>query len=145
MAGQGCTTCGRLVAMLWENGERRRKWRGIRKWREIQCPHFFIFSLFPPSLSISYIKNCLILLQNVEYSTFVANVTKNVTYVLWENNSGSNLPRESSASFAGLPSKMIFILYTVFPTSREQGNMMRLCTRWLEAVFLALKMGGGWQ
>ena len=36
-------------------------------------PHF---SLFPPSLSISYIKNCLILSQNVNYATFVTNVTK---------------------------------------------------------------------
>ena len=33
-------------------------------------------SLFPPSLSISYIKICHILSQNVKYGIFVANVTK---------------------------------------------------------------------
>ena len=48
----------------------------MRKWREIYSLHFLIFSLFPPSLSISYIKNCHILWQNVKYSTFVANVTR---------------------------------------------------------------------
>ena len=50
-----------------------------RKGREIHSLHFLIFSLFPPSLSISYIKNCLILSQNVKYDTFVAYVTKNLT------------------------------------------------------------------
>ena len=35
-------------------------------------------------------KNCLILTQNVRYGIFIANVTKNLTYALWENNSGSN-------------------------------------------------------
>ena len=72
---QGCTSCASLAAWLWENGERMRKWRGrdrMRKWREIHSLHFLIFSLFPPSLSISYIKNCLILSQNVKYGTFVA-------------------------------------------------------------------------
>ena len=58
-----------------------KKWRENeemeRKWREIHSLHFLIFSFFPPSLSISYIKNCLILSQNVKYGTFVANVTKN--------------------------------------------------------------------
>ena len=39
----------------------------MRKWREIHSLHFLIFSLFPPSLSISYIKNCLILSQNVKW------------------------------------------------------------------------------
>ena len=47
-------------------------------------------------------KNCHILSQNVKYGTFVANVTKNLTYVLWGNISGSNLRRESSASCEGL-------------------------------------------
>ena len=47
------------------------------KWREAHSLHFLIFSLFPPSLSISYVKNCLILSQNVvTYGTFSANVTK---------------------------------------------------------------------
>ena len=50
-------------------------------------PHSF---LFPPSLSISYITNCHILSQNVKYGTFVANVTKILTYALWGNKSGSN-------------------------------------------------------
>ena len=58
---QGWTTCCSLAAWLRENGERMRQWRGngerIRKWREIHSSlHFCIFSLFPPSLSISYIK-----------------------------------------------------------------------------------------
>ena len=92
-----------------------RKWGEIekmkRKCREIQSLHFLIFSLFPPSLSISYIKNCLILSQNVKYGTFVANVTKNLTYALWQNSSGSNSLRESSASCEGLP----FRVKSAFP------------------------------
>ena len=48
----------------------------MRKWREIHSQDFLILCLFPPSLSISYIKNCHILSQNVKYGTFVANVTK---------------------------------------------------------------------
>ena len=50
------------------------------------------------------IKTFLILSQNVKYGTFVANVTKNLRYALWENNSGSNSLRESSASCEGLVS-----------------------------------------
>ena len=42
----------------------------MRKWREIHSLHLLIFSLSPPSLSISYIKNCLILSQNGKYDTF---------------------------------------------------------------------------
>ena len=53
----------------------------MRKWREIDSLHFFILSPFPPPLSISYIKICHILLQNVNYGTFVANVTKVLTYL----------------------------------------------------------------
>ena len=52
----------------------------MRKWREIHPQDFLILCLFHPSLSISYIKNCHILSQNVKYGTFVANVTKNLTY-----------------------------------------------------------------
>ena len=56
------------------------KWRGkgerMRKLREIHSLYFLISSLFPPSLSISYIKICHILSRNVKYGTFVANVTK---------------------------------------------------------------------
>ena len=65
---------------VWWNGEEMKR---LRKGRKIHSLHFLIFSLFPPSLSISCIKNCLILSQNVKYGTFVANITKN--YALWEN------------------------------------------------------------
>ena len=43
----------------------------MRKWRK----NFLILSLYPPSLSISYIKIGHILSQNVKYGIFVANVT----------------------------------------------------------------------
>ena len=112
---QGCTNCCSLAAGLRGNEERMRKWRGngerMRKWREneeIHSQDFLILCLFPPSLSISYIKNCHILSQNVKYGTFVANVTKNLTYALWGNNSGSNSLRGSSASCAGLTNKEYF-------------------------------------
>ena len=111
-ARQGCTTCGSLVAGLGENGERMRKWRAngerMRKWRYNEEMERYSLSTFPHFLFISFlsihfqIKSCLILLQNVKYGTFVANVTKNLTYALWENNSGSNSLRESSASCEGL-------------------------------------------
>ena len=52
----------------WGNGER-----------------FLIFSVFPPSLSISYMKDCLILSRNVKYGPFVANVIKNLASLLNEN------------------------------------------------------------
>ena len=52
----------------------------MRKYREIHSQDFLIICLFPPSLSISFIKNCHILSQNVKYGTFVANVTKNLIY-----------------------------------------------------------------
>ena len=41
--------------------------------------NFLILSLYPPSLSISYIKICHILSQNIKYGTFVAKVTKKLT------------------------------------------------------------------
>ena len=92
---QGCTNRCSLAAGLRRNEERMRKWRGseerMRKWREIHSLHFLILSLFPPSLSISSIKICHILSQNINYGTFVTNGTKNLTYALWGNNSGSNL------------------------------------------------------
>ena len=105
--------CSRAARKWRENEEMKRKWRENeemkRKWREneemereIHSQDFLIFCLFPPYLSISYIKNCHILSQNVKYGTFVANVTKNLTYALWGNNSGSNSLRGSSASCAGL-------------------------------------------
>ena len=70
------------------NGEKmERKWgigERMRKCREIPSLHLLISSLFPPSLSISYIKNCIILAQNGQYGTFVVNVTKKLSYVLWK-------------------------------------------------------------
>ena len=48
----------------------------MRKGRGIHSLHFLIFSLFPPSLSISYIENFLILSQNIKYGTFVMNVMR---------------------------------------------------------------------
>ena len=56
----------------------------MRKWREIHYLHILIFSLFPPSLSMSYIENCLIMSQNVKHSTFVANVTKKTYHTGYE-------------------------------------------------------------
>ena len=88
---QGCTNLlqpGSRAARKWrENEEMKRKWRENeemkRKWREneemereIHSQDFLILCLFPPSLSISYIKNCHILSQNAKYGTFVASVAK---------------------------------------------------------------------
>ena len=65
-----------------------RKWRGngekMRTWRKIHSLNFLILSLFPPSLSISYVKICHILAQNVKYGTFVVNVAKNLTCTRYE-------------------------------------------------------------
>ena len=61
----------------------------MRKWRK----NFLILSLYPPSLSISYIKICHILSQMSQ---------KNSTYALQGNNSRSNSLRGSSVSCAGL-------------------------------------------
>ena len=80
----------------WGNGER------LTLYISSFSLYFLPLSPFPPSLSISYIKMRHILLQNVKYGTFVANVTKISTYALWGNNSGSNLLRGSSAICAGL-------------------------------------------
>ena len=94
--------CSRAARKWRENEEMKRKRRGngerMRKWRK----NFLILSLYPPSLSISYIKICHTLSQNLKYGTFVTNVTKNLTYALWENNSGSTSLRESSASCKGM-------------------------------------------
>ena len=103
--------CSRAARKWRENEEMKRKWRENEEMeREIHSQDFLILCLFPPSLSISYIKNCHILSQNVKYGTFVANVTKNLTYALWGNNSGSNSLRGSSASCAGLVGQISEIL-----------------------------------
>ena len=85
----------------WENWEEME-----REWGNGERFTLYIssFSLYFLPLSISYIKDCLILSQNAKYGTFIANVTNNLTYALWENNSGSNSLRESSASCEGLSS-----------------------------------------
>ena len=75
-----------LVA-AWQPGcEKMENEKMKRKWREIHSLHFLIFFLFPPPpLSISYIKNCIILSRNVKYGPFVANVIKNLASLLNEN------------------------------------------------------------
>ena len=99
----------------WGNGER------LTLYISSFSLYFLPLSPFPPSLSISYIKMRHILLQNVKYGTFVANVTKISTYALWGNNSGSNLLRGSSAIRAGLvlsrPSLSNFVSSTLHSPS----------------------------
>ena len=71
----------------------------MREGEEMERDSFSTFphSLFISSLSIHFrIKICLILSQNVKYGTFVANVTKTLTYALLGNNSGSNSLQGSS-------------------------------------------------
>ena len=58
----------------WENEEEiEREWGNDE---ELEWDQLLIISSFPPSLSTSFIKICHILLQNVKYGIFVANVTK---------------------------------------------------------------------
>ena len=72
-----------------------------RKWRENEeTLHIYSFSLY--FLPLYQFPISKLLSQNVRYGTFVANVTKNLAYALWEKNSGSNLRRGSSSSCAGL-------------------------------------------
>ena len=86
-----CLPASRAVGKWRENEKMKRKWRENeemeRKWREIHSLHFLIFSLFPPCLSISYVKK-------------------------WENDSGWNSQRERSASCEGLQ-PIIHILWRV--------------------------------
>ena len=108
----------------WGNGER------LTLYISSFSLYFLPLSPFPPSLSISYIKMHHILLQNVKYGTFVANVTKISTYALWGNNSGSNLLRGSSASCAGLANSIRNCLFKLidlplFIESREKGKYWR--------------------
>ena len=78
-----------LIQVMDREGGNKEKMRKCRKWISL---HFLILSLFPPSLSITYIKNCLILSQNV------ANVIKNIKYALWENNSADVLDQRIPSS-----------------------------------------------
>ena len=92
--------------------------------------HFLIFSS-SPSISISYIKNCLILSQKAKYGTFVANVTKkNLSYTRWENNSGSNSLLESSASCEGLPPPSSSAAAALVVKSAERQTDVSLQHRW---------------
>ena len=97
---QGCTTCCIRASGMQKNGERMKN----EEEREREWGNGEKFTLYISSFSLHFlpIKNCHILSQNVKYDTFVANVTKNLTYALWENNSWSNLLRESSAGCEGL-------------------------------------------
>ena len=99
---------GSRAARKWRENEIMK--RGNGKWRENEEMERDWLSTFPHSLFISYIKICHILMQNAKYGTFVANVTKIITYALWGNTSGSVLLRGSSASCAGL-SPCIFVLF----------------------------------
>ena len=113
---QGCATrCSRAARIWREKEEMKRKWRENeemereggneeemerrRKGEEMErdSSSTFPHSLFISSLSIHFhIKICLILSQNVKYGTFVANVTKTLTYALLGNISGSNSLQGSS-------------------------------------------------
>ena len=110
---QPCSRAARKMEREWGNEEEMEKKWGNGERLTLYISSFSLYFLplspFPPSLSISYIKMHHILLQNVKYGTFVANVTKISTYALWGNNSGSNLLRGSSAIRAGLvKSQQIF-------------------------------------
>ena len=80
-------------------------------------------STFPHSLFISYIKICHILMQNAKYGTFVANVTKIITYALWGNTSGSDLLRGSSASCASLTPCMCCKIFLTVPKLAKDQNL----------------------
>ena len=76
--------------------------------------HFFILSPFPPSLSISYIKIAHILLQTVKYVTFVANVTKILTYTyIICITYGEIFLGRSSASCVGLVLTVFWHIYSL--------------------------------
>ena len=103
---QGYTTCCILASGIQENEEIMRKWRGNG---ERITLHIYSFSLY--FLPLYQFPISKLLSQNVKYGTFVANVTKNLAYALWENNSGSNLRRGSSSSCAGLDMYVYPYLY----------------------------------
>ena len=103
-----CFKC--FIVAIWHPfcEEMEREWVNEeeieREWgndEALEWDQLLIISSFPPSLSTSFIKICHIF-WNVKLGTFVANVTKLLTYALWGNNSGSNSLRGSSASCAGL-------------------------------------------
>ena len=102
----------------WGNGERLTLYISSFSLHILPLsPHFLILSPFPPSLSISYIKICHILSQNVKYGTFVANVTKVLTYALWGNDSGSN-------QVARKPRKLFWPVNHIFIVLDDDGDRM---------------------
>ena len=105
---------------MWgENEEMKREWgNGERFTLYISSfsLHFLILFSFPPSLSISYIKICLKMLNTALLSQMSQT---NLTYAPWENNSGSNSLRESSASCEGLVEDCVSVESR---TTNEVGN-----------------------
>ena len=64
---------------------------------------FILRSLFPPSLSNSFIKKNSHFVAKCWILHFCCEWHKNLTHVLWENNFGSVSLRESFSSCEGLP------------------------------------------
>ena len=98
----------------WENEEEMEKeWENEEELERDSLSTFSHF-LFISSLSFHFFYQKLShFVANVKYGTFVANVTKNLPYALFENNSGSNSLRHSSASCEGLHICMKRILHLV--------------------------------
>ena len=89
----GCKNCGNLAVKKWRENEKiNRKWGENEEMERDSLstyPHFLFIS---PSLSISHIKNCLILSQNVKYGTLVAMSQKTCAM---RKKSGSNSLRKA--------------------------------------------------
>ena len=105
-ANQGCTNYGILVSRLRENGDIMRKWRGngekMRKWREIHS-HISSFSFYFLPLYPFPLPKIATFWREMLKTALLSQISrKNLTYIQWENNSGSNSLRESSANCAGL-------------------------------------------
>ena len=109
---QGCTTCCILASGMWENGERMRKWRGNGEEMERECRNGVRFTLYISSFSLYFlslypfpISKIVTFCREMLNTPLLSQMSqKNLTYVLWENNSGSNSLRGSSASCASLVS-----------------------------------------
>ena len=100
-----CQPASLAVGKWRENEKMERKWREnekLEKYSLSTFPHF----LFTPSLPISF---CLKVLNSALLSRMWP---KNLTYALWENNSGSNLLWKSTASCEGLD-LYIYVLFAL--------------------------------
>ena len=87
----GCEKMERELENEEENGER------MRKWSEVYLLHFFIFSLFPPSLSISR-SHIVSFFRKMLNSALLSQMSqKNLTNAPWETISWTNSLRENSA------------------------------------------------